>query len=140
MKWSFQRKIRNNEMWEQFHEVLKGELSIGGDDEEEAEGMDMIKSDIEYDEEEQEEWNGIEDNEVNNGEHEVGSSEWETEDEESDLKTEGFLDDEGNPICLEEVKGDLKEIYNRHMAKLQKKLVVFQGVAKLEHMKKIVID
>ena len=102
----------------------------------------MIKSDIEYDEEEQEEWNGIEDNEVgiNNGKHEVGSSEWETEDEESNLKTEGFLDGEGNPICLEEVKGDLKEIYNHHMAKLQKKLVVFQGVTKLEHMKKIVTD
>jgi len=22
MKWSFQRNIRNNEMWEQFHEVI----------------------------------------------------------------------------------------------------------------------
>ena len=44
---------------------------------------------------------------------------WETEDDENDLKTEGFVDDEGNPICLKEVKGDLKEVYDHHMTKLQ---------------------
>ena len=115
--------------------VMKGELSIGGDDDEEAKEMDRIKSEIEYEKEEWEEWNKIEDDnvEINESEHEEGSSGWETENEESDLKTEEFVDDEGNPICLEEVKGDLNEIYDRHMAKLQKKLMVFQGVAKLEH-------
>jgi len=63
------------------------------------------------------------------------SSEWETEEKESDLKNEKFVDDEWNPICLKEVKGDLKEIYNCHMAEVQKKLMVFEEVAKLEHIK-----
>ena len=119
--------------WSKF---IKGELSIhdGGD---EKAGVDSIESDVEDEEGEWEEWNGIQDNEMgvdNDGPD--GSSESETEDEESDLKTEIFVDDEGNPICLKEVKGDLKEIYERHMGEIQKKLAIFEEMAKLEDTKK----
>src|SRR5947207_11471524 len=99
--------------------------------------MDRIESGIEYEEEEWEEWNGIQDDEVGvDNDSSDGSSEWATDDEDSDLKTEIFVDDEGNPICLKEVKGDFKEIYECHMGEIQKKLAIFEEMAKLEDTKK----
>jgi len=37
---------------------------------------------------------------------------------------------------LKDVKGDLKVIYDRHIAEFQKKLAVLEKVAKLENMEK----
>jgi hypothetical protein len=56
---------------------------------------------------------------------EEDSTEWETDVEE-------FLDEEGNPVSVKEVKEDLKQIYDRHMIKLAKKLTVIEQLGKYE--------
>jgi len=101
--------------------IMKGEGVVGSVGDNEA--------DIKIEENEYEEWEGIINNPAESKDEDIleeDSTEWGTDVEE-------FLDKEENFVSVKEVKEELKQIYDHHMIKLQKKLaVILEQLGKYE--------
>jgi hypothetical protein len=132
--------------WEK---VIKGELILGIDGNIgqtiEIKAMDELESTentdpeewkgIEDVDEEYEEWTGIiedEQLEKHDNKSDIKGSGWETEEDGDELELRKYLDEEGNPICIEDLTMDLRAVYDRHMGEIQKKLTVYEQLARLE--------